>query len=104
MTTNDQIAALAALERAKLAFAPDYIPHGGSSFWGQTRAPLVFSPNLFFEYLEDFIRPQGSSVATTLQPFGWRYTGDGNGNVTSVDGAGVDSKLLARQLQTMNSI
>jgi hypothetical protein len=88
MTTNDQIAALAALERAKLAFAPDYIPHGGSSFWGQTRAPLVFSPNLFFEYLEDFIRSQGSSVATTLHPFGWRYTGDGNGNVTSVDGAG----------------
>jgi hypothetical protein len=88
MTTNDQIAALAALERAKLAFAPDYIPYGGSSFWGQTKAPLVFAPHLFFRYREDFIKPQGSVVATTLQPFGWRYIGDGNGNVTSVDGAG----------------
>lgn len=84
----DQLTASAALQRAQLNFAPDYIPYGGNSFWGQTQAPQVFAPHLFFEYFEDFIRPQGSSVATTLQPFGWRYTGDGNGNVTSVDGAG----------------
>lgn len=84
----DEIRSLAAIQRATLNFAPDFIPHGGNSFWGQTSAPLVNSPNLFFEYFEDFIRPQGSSVATTLQPFGWAYTGDGNGNVTSIDGAG----------------
>jgi len=84
----DQLTSAAALLKAQLNFAPDYIPHGGDSFWGQTKAPLVYAPNLFFEYFEDFIRPQGSSVATTLQPFGWKYIGDGNGNVTSVDGAG----------------
>ena len=84
----DQLTASAALQRAQLNFAPDYIPYGGNSFWGQTKAPLVYAPNLFFEYFEDFIRPQGSVVATTLQPFGWKYTGDGNGNVTSIDGAG----------------
>lgn len=84
----DDIRSLAALQRAQLNFAPDYIPYGGDSFWGQTKAPLVYAPSLFFEYFEDFISPQGSSVATTLQPFGWKYTGDGNGNVTSVDGRG----------------
>jgi hypothetical protein len=85
---SDQITSIASQLRAITNFAPDYIPYGGNSFWGQTQAPLVYSPNLFFEYFEDFIQPQGSSVAMTLQPFGWRYTGDGNGNVTSVDGAG----------------
>ena len=84
----DQLTASAALQRAQLNFAPDFILYGGNSFWGQTQAPQVYAPHLFFEYFEDFIRPQGSSVATTLQPFGWRYTGDGNGNVTSVDGRG----------------
>ena len=85
---SDQITSIASQLRAIINFAPDYIPHGGNSFWGQTKAPLVYSPNLFFEYFEDFISPQGSVVATTLQPFGWKYTGDGNGNVTSIDGAG----------------
>jgi hypothetical protein len=84
----DEIRSLAALQRAQLNFAPDFIPHGGSSFWGQTSAPLVYSPNLFFEFFEDFISPQGSVVATTLHPYGWKYTGDGNSNVTSVDGRG----------------
>jgi len=84
----DELKSLAAMQRATLNFAPDYIPHGGSSFWGQTAAPLVYAPHLFFEYFQDFIQPLGSVVATTLHPFGWKYTGDGNGNVTSVDGAG----------------
>ena len=85
---SDQITSIATQLRAIGNFAPDYIPYGGNSFWGQTQAPLVYAPNLFFEYFQDFISPQGSSVATTLQPFGWKYTGDGNGNVTSIDGAG----------------
>jgi len=84
----DQLIAQASLLKAQLNFAPDYLPYGGDSFWGQTKAPLVYAPYLFFEYFEDFISQQGSTVATTLQPFGWKYTGDGNGNVTSVDGVG----------------
>ena len=63
---SDQITSIATQLRAIGNFAPDYIPYGGDSFWGQTKAPLVYAPNLFFEYSEDFIRPQGSSVATTL--------------------------------------
>lgn len=88
----DQLTALAAQNRAILNFAPDYIPFGGNSFWGQTLAPLVYSNHLFFRYFEDFARGF-SPVATTLQPAGWKYLADGNGNVTSIDGRGGQIQL-----------
>ena len=83
----DQLIASAALQRAQLNFAPDFIPHGGSSFWGQTQAPLAAAPNLFFRAEDDFARSFGV-VATTLQPVGYKYLSDGNGNVVSIDGRG----------------
>ena len=84
MTANDQTMSMAALQRAQLSFAPDYIPYGGSSFWGQTGAPLAAAPNLFFRTEDDFARSFGT-VATTLHPVGYKYLSDGNGNVVSID-------------------
>jgi hypothetical protein len=45
----DQIASAAALLKARLNFAPDYIPHGGNSFWGKLKhlwfTRLIYSLN-----------------------------------------------------------
>lgn len=83
----DQITAQAALLKAQLNFAPSFIPAGDNSFWGQTLFPLAATPNSFFKAEDDFIRAYGT-VATTLQPVGYKYVADGNGNVVSIDGRG----------------
>ena len=68
-------------------FAPNYLPNGGATFLGQTSAPLVAELSQYFEYKRDFTEPT-SQAPTTLQPIGFKYVGDGNGNVVSIDGAG----------------
>jgi hypothetical protein len=74
---------IAPLLKALISLPPGY----PGSFQAQTNSPLYPPTDLFFEYKDDFLR-NGDPVATTLHPRGWKYTGDGNGNVTSIDGAG----------------
>jgi hypothetical protein len=70
------------------SFAPNgYMVNGGTTALGQTLAPLVAELSQFIEYKDDFARGS-AQVATTLQPVGYKYAGDGNGNVVSIDGAG----------------
>lgn len=83
----DQVTAQAALLKAQINFAPSFIPAGDNSFWGQTLFPLAAVPSAFFRAEDDFTRSYGL-VATTLQPVGYKYLSDGNGNVVSIDGRG----------------
>ena len=70
------------------SFAPNgFMVNSGETALGKTLAPLVAELSQYFEFRDDFARGS-AQVATTLQPVGYKYAGDGNGNVVSIDGAG----------------
>jgi len=87
MANIDALNSIAASLKGLINYAPPFIPAGDNSFWGQTQFPLAATPNLFFRAEDDFIRSWGL-VATTLQPVGYKYVADGNGNAVSIDARG----------------
>ncbi len=85
---SDTSYAAGALVNYLRSFAPNgFMVNSGDTALGKTLAPLVAELSQFFEYKDDFARGS-AQVPTTLQPVGYKYAGDGNGNVVSIDGAG----------------
>lgn len=84
---NYALNGIASYLKMLLSFASNGVPNSSNTFLGQTGAPLVAELSQYFVYLREFNEPT-SQVPTTLQPLGFKYVGDGNGNVVSIDGRG----------------
>ena len=85
---TDTAFAIGAFTNWLKSFAPNgFLVNSGTTALGQALAPMATEPSQYFQYFRDFVEPS-AQVATTLQPGGFKYVADGNGNVVSIDGAG----------------